>query len=52
MLIFERSESGRINSAQRTAALQPLQEIPKAMLRKQRAQLPEISELQGVRHYT
>jgi glycine dehydrogenase subunit 2 len=52
MLIFEHSQSGRINSAQRTASLQPLQEIPKAMLRKQRAQLPEISELQGVRHYT
>lgn len=52
MLIFERSEAGRTNSAQRTGSVEPLQGIAAQMQRKQRAALPEISELQGVRHYT
>ncbi len=52
MLIFERSESGRVNHAQRVGEVAPLNGIGEKMQRKQRAQLPEVSELQGVRHYT
>lgn len=52
MLIFERSEQGRINHAQRVGTVEPLSGISSSMQRKQRAQLPEVSELQGVRHYT
>ena len=52
MLIFERSESGRVNHAQRVADSVELKGIGEKMQRKQRAQLPEVSELQGVRHYT
>ncbi len=52
MLIFEQSEPGRINHAQRVADSVELKGIDEQMQRKQRAQLPELSELQGVRHYT
>jgi glycine dehydrogenase subunit 2 len=57
MLIFEHSESGRSNRAQRVGqSTQPLEEvlakIPKALQRKSAVQLPALSELQSVRHYT
>jgi len=51
MLIFEHSVSGRVNSAQ-----QPVSEvgtdIPEKFLRKDKPALPEVSEMQVVRHYT
>ena len=52
MLIFERSEEGRVNHAPRVGSDVALLGIGQKMQRKRRAQLPEISELQGVRHYT
>ncbi|MBL4606469.1 MAG: aminomethyl-transferring glycine dehydrogenase subunit GcvPB [Pseudomonadales bacterium] len=53
MLIFELSREGRRAPAQ----LAPIQnniesEIPQALLRKNDAELPEVSEMQVVRHYT
>ncbi len=51
MLIFERSRPGRCNRAQ----LPPegdLEGIPAALRRRDRAGLPEVSELDVVRHYT
>ncbi len=52
MLIFERSEAGRVNAAQRVGKQNRVADLPEAMQRKQRLQLPEVSELQAVRHYT
>ncbi len=52
MLIFERSSEGRVNRAQRTTEETAGVDIPDSLRRKQRLALPEISELQGVRHYT
>ena len=50
-LIFERSKGGRRASAQA-----PLEEaasdIPSALARQDTPNLPEVSELQAVRHYT
>ncbi len=55
MLIFNRSEEGRRNRAQQCAAdegtgLQSA--IPDVLKRRGHAKLPELSELQTVRHYT
>ena len=52
MLIFEHSRSGRLNSAQAPAAPSDLGEIPERLRRKAAPPLPEVSELQVVRHYT
>ncbi len=52
MLIFEHSAKGRINGAQFPAAEARLDDIPKGMLRRSATGLPEVSELQAVRHYT
>ncbi|MHB8254399.1 MAG: aminomethyl-transferring glycine dehydrogenase subunit GcvPB [Acidiferrobacter sp.] len=52
MLIFERSQSGRVNSAQIPAATALPSDIPASFLRRQPLVLPEVSELQAVRHYT
>ncbi|NOX43358.1 MAG: glycine dehydrogenase subunit 2 [Gammaproteobacteria bacterium] len=52
MLIFEHSRSGRINKAQSTNPGSLANSIPEKFLRKKRAGLPEVSELQAVRHYT
>ena len=56
MLIFEHSSSGRKGAPQaplRTASLAAtLADIPETLLRKKPAALPEVSELQAVRHYT
>src|SRR6056297_19855 len=50
-LIFEHSRPGRRATAQ--APLAPVQaEIPAAFRRSQLPQLPEVSELGAVRHYT
>src|ERR1700675_146973 len=52
MLIFEQSSPGRMANAQLPPALlQPLT-IPQSRLRKTKPLLPEVSELQVVRHYT
>jgi glycine dehydrogenase subunit 2 len=53
MLIFERSKRGRHNRAQRVAPADatPL-DIPERFLRKAPPLLPEVSELDAVRHYT
>ncbi len=52
MLIFEQSSPGRERPAQYPPAGAATTEIPPRFLRKQRAALPEVSELQAVRHYT
>ncbi|HEY0633906.1 MAG TPA: aminomethyl-transferring glycine dehydrogenase subunit GcvPB [Gammaproteobacteria bacterium] len=51
MLIFEQSKTGRTNTVQLSGA-QPVNDIPPHLLRKARPTLPEVSELQAVRHYT
>jgi len=51
MLIFELSGEGRSASAQYTAPSEEV-DLPDSMLRKQPPALPEVSELQVVRHYT
>ena len=52
MLIFEHSRKGRINKAQTPEQNQATAAIPEKFLRTKRANLPEVSELQAVRHYT
>ncbi|MGE5524388.1 MAG: aminomethyl-transferring glycine dehydrogenase subunit GcvPB [Rhodospirillaceae bacterium] len=52
MLIFERSRSGRINGAQTPGKAASLAGIPPLYLRKTPPRLPEVSELDAVRHYT
>ncbi|MFO8155190.1 MAG: aminomethyl-transferring glycine dehydrogenase subunit GcvPB [Pseudomonadota bacterium] len=51
MLIFERGREGRRNAAQ-SPAEGNLDGIPENLRRTRRALLPEVSELQAVRHYT
>lgn len=51
MLIFEHSRAGRANTAQRTEMTETLA-IPSALRRRSRPLLPEVSELDAVRHYT
>nr|VFK45171.1 MAG: glycine dehydrogenase (decarboxylating) beta subunit [Candidatus Kentron sp. SD] len=52
MLIFEQSQPGRVNGAQMPAERAEITDIPNRFLRKRRPGLPEVSELQTVRHYT
>jgi glycine dehydrogenase subunit 2 len=52
MLIFEQSQSGRRATAQAPCNLASLESIPASLRRKQPAALPEVSEMQTVRHYT
>ncbi|HEY7739363.1 MAG TPA: hypothetical protein VIB01_01990, partial [Steroidobacteraceae bacterium] len=49
-LIFELSQPGRGATAQHPPAAQA--ELPAALRRRSRLPLPEVSELQAVRHYT
>ena len=51
-LIFEHSRPGRAALAQRPAATPAAADIPEALRRRARAPLPEVSELQVLRHYT
>ncbi len=51
MLIFEQSKAGRKDGPGKQDQKQALT-IPEKFLRKQSAGLPEVSELQAVRHYT
>lgn len=51
-LIFEQSTAGRINNAQLLAGTPSLDDIPTSLLRKKSPGLPEVSEMQAIRHYT
>jgi glycine dehydrogenase subunit 2 len=52
VLIFERSKPGRRNRAQAVATDSAALEIPEGLLRTEPPLLPEVSELDVVRHYT
>ena len=52
MLIYEHSRPGRRGAPQAPTSKADLSDIPQNMLRQDRAALPEVSELQAVRHYT
>ena len=52
MLIQERSKAGRRAFAQSPAQPAKLQGIPSSFLRQTAPALPEVSEMQAVRHYT
>ena len=53
MLIFDRSRPGRVNRAQSADEGEPCANaIPAKLLRNEPAALPEVSELDAVRHYT
>jgi glycine dehydrogenase subunit 2 len=52
MLIFELSQSGRRNRAQIPAVDSEVLDIPAGFLRQDQPLLPEVSELDAVRHYT
>lgn len=53
MLIFERSRPGCGTKAQwHRLDTEVLSDIPRNLLRKKPPRLPEVSELEGVRHYT
>jgi glycine dehydrogenase subunit 2 len=51
-VIFEHSRPGRFNSSQAPAASTQLADIPAALRRKSKPLLPELSELDAVRHFT
>ncbi|MEJ2455618.1 MAG: aminomethyl-transferring glycine dehydrogenase subunit GcvPB [Candidatus Thiodiazotropha sp.] len=51
-MIYEQSRSGRHATAQSSIEMAELSEIPSAQLRQRPAALPEVSEMQAVRHYT
>jgi len=52
MLIFERGQKGRRNLAQAIGHKDKFDNIPQNLLRKDLPKLPDVSELQAVRHYT
>ena len=52
MLIFEKSKKERTNPSQAPLQDIALTDIPESFIRKQRPLLPEVSEMQAVRHYT
>jgi len=52
MLIFEQSQDGRENLSQQAGQSSDKTHIPTHLLREDTALLPEVSELQAVRHYT
>ena len=52
MLIFEQSRNGRVNTAQQPASVKEVNDIPASFLREDKPLLPEVSEMQAVRHYT
>jgi glycine dehydrogenase subunit 2 len=52
MLIFEHSRSGRRARAQAPDVPVETPDLPERLLRRDRPLLPEVSELQAVRHYT
>jgi len=52
MLIFEHSASGRKTKIQSTSGNEMPTDIPESLLREEKPGLPEVSEMQAVRHYT
>ncbi|NNJ92995.1 MAG: aminomethyl-transferring glycine dehydrogenase subunit GcvPB [Gammaproteobacteria bacterium] len=52
MLIFEQSSKGRVAHAQSPATKASLDDLPADMLRETPPLMPEVSEMQAVRHYT
>jgi glycine dehydrogenase subunit 2 len=52
MLIFEHAREHRVNHSQLTGIEAKTDDIPKQFLREDKPLLPEVSELQAVRHYT
>jgi glycine dehydrogenase subunit 2 len=52
MLIFEHSQPGRRNYSQAPLTKANARDIPEKLRRKERPLLPEVSEMQAVRHYT
>ncbi len=52
MLIFEQGQAGRVNGAQMPRPMPLPGDIPPALLRRVPPALPQVSELQAVRHYT
>lgn len=52
MLIQDQSHPGRRAAAQAPRTAADIGDLPQALRRKRRAALPEVSELQAVRHYT
>jgi glycine dehydrogenase subunit 2 len=52
MLIFEQSRAGRRALAQAPATSEPSGDIPAELLRESPPLLPEVSEMQAVRHFT
>ena len=52
MLIFELSQPGRRNASQAPRERADTSAIPSQLRRQERPVLPEVSELQAVRHYT
>jgi glycine dehydrogenase subunit 2 len=51
-LIFGHSRPGRTNGAQQVRGEASVSDIPESLLRKQAPKLPEVSEMDAVRHYT
>lgn len=52
MLIFEKSQSGRRATSQAPMQSSAASDIPQNLRRKQKPLLPEVGEMQVVRHYT
>lgn len=52
MLIFEHSSAGRCAAAQMPGEQPEIQDIPAEFLRTDKPVMPEVSEMQVVRHYT
>ncbi|MCG6872488.1 MAG: aminomethyl-transferring glycine dehydrogenase subunit GcvPB [Gammaproteobacteria bacterium] len=52
MLIFEHSRPGRSNPVQAPGDKADISDLPEAQLRQDPPLLPEVSEMQAVRHYT
>ena len=52
MLIFKKGSQGRFATAQAPKEVADIADLPEAMLRKTPELLPDVSELQAVRHFT
>lgn len=52
MLIFKKGSQGRYATSQAPREIADISDIPESLLRKEPAILPEVSELQAVRHFT
>src|ERR1043166_4012992 len=50
--IFQQSRSGRSANAQLPSDHADISDLPHHLLRSRRANLPEVSELQAIRHFT